>query len=431
MDIFKIVVDITQAVVLSVFSYLYIRKKESRSKFIALVILCILLSLEVLFFDYFTTYEGFSSIIYSLTIFIVLKPVFIGDNLELIILALVLNVIISVCNGIALFFVTFVLNFTMSQFVDSTELQTIGGIISILSLACISGLIIRSRRKILYILTPYSNYFLGIILLLYISITFLEELLFSQKYNEHIILLTWLSFLSLFSLLLILMFKQAKDSSVKINQASISKELELIQDKFNRFEQYNTKISTMRHDLTRTFFVLKNYIISNDEDKAVDVLNELLKETSISPKLVITGNNIIDAIISSKAIDCADLGIEFKYKIDSSCIMYFSEFDLALLLLNSLSNAIENIDEKERVITLDLQNKDNKMVIKVTNTVSNNVLKKNPGLETTKSNKESHGFGIISLQNIARKYNGDVLFRQNNMIFSCLIIISIPVECER
>lgn len=431
MDIIKIGIDIIQALIFSIFSFVFIRKKISYSNYVVLMILFFALAFEILWFDYNVIYEGFSSILYSITIFIMLKPIMIGRNLELIILALILNIIISVGNGIALSIITFVMNYTMMQFVNSTSLQVIGGIISTFSIAFISLIILKSRKQLLNILTPYSSYFLGIMILLYISITFLEKLLFSQKYNEYIILLTWFSFLSLFSLFLILMFKQAKDNSMRINQASISKELELIQDKFTRYEQYNKKLSTIRHDLTRTFFILKNYIMTSNEDKALEVLDELLKETSIAPRLVITGNNLIDAVISSKAIDCADSNIEFSYKIDPSYIIYFREFDVALLLLNILSNAIENIDESKKGITLSMQNKDDMLIIKVTNTVSLDILESNPRLETTKIDKESHGFGILSMKNIAKKYDGEVMFQQDQMIFSCMILLPIPFDYNR
>lgn len=427
MDLIGVAINIVQAFVFSLFSFLYIRKKESSYSFLFFLLLSIVLSIEIIWFDYNSTYEGFSAIIYSITIFIALKPIMIGKSLELIILSLILNIIISVGNGIALSIIIFLLNYSMTQFIISTPLQVIGGMISTFSIILLSLLILKSKKQITSTLTPYSNYFLGIIILLYISITFLEILLFSQEYNEYIILASWICFLSLFLLLLQLMLKQAEDNLIKTNQISISKEIDFIQDKFTKFEQYNLKLSTIRHDLGRTFFVLKTYIINSEEDKALAILDEMLKEINIAPKLVTTGNNIIDTVISSKAIDCADLKIEFKYRIDPSFIKYFREFDIAVLLLNLLSNAIENIDTVEKKITLNIQNRDDKMIIKLTNTVSTNILEANPKFKTTKNDKESHGFGILSIKNITKKYCGNVFFEQNQMIFSCIVILSRPM----
>ena len=41
--------------------------------------------------------------------------------------------------------------------------------------------------------------------------------------------------------------------------------------------------------------------------------------------------------------ECEDKKIMFRYRIDKECINIIDDFDLSLLLMNSLYNAISNI----------------------------------------------------------------------------------------
>ena len=46
------------------------------------------------------------------------------------------------------------------------------------------------------------------------------------------------------------------------------------------------------------------------------------------------------------------------------------------------------------------------------NTTSGNVLKNNPHMNTTKKDKNMHGFGIMNIRDIIDKYNGTINYEQ-------------------
>lgn len=46
------------------------------------------------------------------------------------------------------------------------------------------------------------------------------------------------------------------------------------------------------------------------------------------------------------------------------------------------------------------------------NRVSSSVLNENPNLKTTDTDTENHGFGIISMKNIVKRYNGELRFSE-------------------
>ena len=65
------------------------------------------------------------------------------------------------------------------------------------------------------------------------------------------------------------------------------------------------------------------------------------------------------------------------------------------------------------------------LYIIVKNTISDSVLSANPSLVTNKDNKSAHGFGIKSIRELARKYNGTVDFKESESLFVVEICLSI------
>lgn len=47
-------------------------------------------------------------------------------------------------------------------------------------------------------------------------------------------------------------------------------------------------------------------------------------------------------------------------------------------------------------------------------------------LVSTKTDEQSHGFGILSIQSIAQKYNGTVLFTCEDLVFVTRIFLQNP-----
>ena len=125
--------------------------------------------------------------------------------------------------------------------------------------------------------------------------------------------------------------------------------------------------------------------------------------------------------MSGKELQCKEKNISFHYTINRQCISLMNEVDLALLLINSLDNAIENIAENNREIYLDIKEDHNAVIMKVENSVDIDVLKENPTLESQKKDKKAHGYGITSLKMLVEKYKGNITFTQKEDRFYVLM----------
>lgn len=88
-----------------------------------------------------------------------------------------------------------------------------------------------------------------------------------------------------------------------------------------------------------------------------------------------------------------------------------NSMDICSLFYNLILNAVEaNLKiEDKRFIKLYIANIKNNVLIKIVNPIDENfnldIIKEN---KTTKEDKENHGFGLITINNIISKYNGNI-----------------------
>ena len=135
----------------------------------------------------------------------------------------------------------------------------------------------------------------------------------------------------------------------------------------------------------------------------------------------------VDASINIKRTQCPKCGIEFS--LDSSMIAeeHISNIDFCALVMNLLDNAIEAVmrigDGGKRKIELKISVWEEKLLIKVSNTYDpNNVIQTDKLFETSKSDKNNHGYGLMIIKRIVEK-NGGVYNIKQDELFSVSILI--------
>ena len=106
--------------------------------------------------------------------------------------------------------------------------------------------------------------------------------------------------------------------------------------------------------------------------------------------------------------------------------------DLYVLLGNALDNAIEAVeqvqDEHRRIIQLTISRKDDFVNIRLENSYEGELSWDGNLPRTTKEDKQSHGIGLRSIRNIAKKYGGYASASTEDAVFILSILIPIPKE---
>jgi sensor histidine kinase regulating citrate/malate metabolism len=95
-------------------------------------------------------------------------------------------------------------------------------------------------------------------------------------------------------------------------------------------------------------------------------------------------------------------------------------------LFFSLSNAVEAVSKLDNInkqINLEIRNLEDNIVIKVSNPVAKKVLIDGNKVNTSKSDKKSHGFGLENIKKTVEKYNGSFELNCNENEFKIVLIV--------
>lgn len=102
-----------------------------------------------------------------------------------------------------------------------------------------------------------------------------------------------------------------------------------------------------------------------------------------------------------------------------------SDYDIHIILENLLDNAIEAaLKAVDKRISVDIYSDEQAMVIKISNTTEENVLKNNPEMNTTKKDNSYHGYGIKNVSELVKKNNGTIEYIQLGVyIVQCRVLL--------
>lgn len=248
----------------------------------------------------------------------------------------------------------------------------------------------------------------------------------TSGYSENQFLLIYIMIAVLNILLYALLGKMERDSVIneenRITQVNLAAQEQLVSSVQEQF----TKIQTLRHDMKHCLTTTAELLESGKIDSAKSYVESILKQKiDTSAGVIATGSPVIDAVVNSKLSECEKNKISTKFRIDTM-LGNVNEIDMSILMSNLLDNAIEGCDGADTpMIELTISRQKSFLYIIAKNTVSTSVLSANPNLVTNKDNRSLHGFGIKSIRELSRKYNGTVDFKESERFFIVEICLSI------
>ena len=140
-----------------------------------------------------------------------------------------------------------------------------------------------------------------------------------------------------------------------------------------------------------------------------------------------TNNEALDLILTEKSLFCEKRKIKLNCMADCTYLNYISTTDLYCMFTNIIDNAIDAVskiqDTEKRNINLIIKNVNSFVSIVVSNYYEGEIKRGQDGLiETTKGNKDFHGYGLKSIRYIVDKYQGDIDISFSEHIFTLSIL---------
>ena len=224
-------------------------------------------------------------------------------------------------------------------------------------------------------------------------------------------------------------YQQIKQSQEEaLQNALVARQMEELNDHVHTMEKLYADIRGIRHDINDHIMILGNLLDKGRADDAATYLNEW-KEGFPMPEIhARTGNPVTDIILSEKKREAEEAGIsfseDFHYPTDSNA----ESTDIGIILTNALSNAIraaKTSDTPQVEIKSWLTRRT--FFIEVRNTYAGKLppLSESGYPETSRPDKDHHGYGLTNMKRIAEKYYGTIQLEQADRIVILTVMLMI------
>lgn len=196
-------------------------------------------------------------------------------------------------------------------------------------------------------------------------------------------------------------------------------------DYYASLAKSNFELRQFRHDYNNMKIGISELIKEGKNNDALNMLdycdNQLLSAISICK--FDTGNNIVDALLTDKQekANAYNTHLFFKGAISNK----INPTDLCVIFGNALDNAIEACEKiktsESKTIQINCECNGGFMFLTITNPVCKDIFIHNNTILTSKEDKESHGFGLLSINQVTKKHEGKVSLSCINKEFTISI----------
>lgn len=252
-----------------------------------------------------------------------------------------------------------------------------------------------------------------------LSLSFSMEVLNFVNESILILLTFFLLFIVIVSIWIIKLLYQVKNENLMLEIETRNINNAYIQVK--KDQDQIIKMNKMKHDMNNMLIVAKRLCDNQSYDELSSYLSSIICETTFE-KRVSSGDSTIDAIVNAKITSSKSVQFITKFEVEGPS---FNKLDIAVLLGNALDNAIEATLKCENMhIELYIKETSNIFLMYIKNTYDGELFFEKEKLLSTKRNYVSHGLGMDSMQEIVKKYNGKMIYKNHGKYFELDIVIT-------
>lgn len=429
-NIFEAVVNLCEGFIIFYFICNFLKHDFKTLKGKAVYILASVLAASLTtLMNLITLYDWWTSIIFILGFFVISCSLLKGESTVKLFAAAITEVVVIISSN----FVTAVLSVSLRSAPEQLfVMQSIYRIIGVLMCQTLNlflySLILKFVDKTILAMKK-KEWILVISVLLISSLSFgvIQTALNEAKLSEETTLMLMMCEIGLLALNIICLY-----ITVSLNKSNrAAEELKLKEQQFKHEVQYAESVRSqyqeirrIRHDIKQQLSTVSGLQFEGKFDKAQKYISEVTNGIERLDMFMDVGNDFVNAILNSKLSIAKSKGIEvlcnFSGKVEG-----INEYDLCNLIGNVLDNAIEAAENTgdNAVVEVSMFSDNHKLVFTASNSISKSVLSSNPKLKTAKDKPKLHGFGIKTIRAIAAKYDGNVDFYEENLVFFCRVML--------
>ena len=267
--------------------------------------------------------------------------------------------------------------------------------------------------------SPYEILTLIIVPILSIFITYTFIYIFiyyeiKSPFNYMISLCCF--FLLLINILAFSLYEHIKQKNAQIAELKLQSQRDADSAEYYRtLSEQDEQQKVLIHDIKKHLNAIADLNEHHETDKIAAYLTRVLGSPELQHSVRVCDNDLLNSLICRYQKICLMKKIAFHIDIRSKCIDFVSYDDLSILFGNLMDNAVESAEKMAVNPFIELsvfcRENTNMTIITLIDSCRVNPIDKNGTLlPTKKPNPQFHGFGMRSIENIVKKYNGEMTF---------------------
>ncbi len=211
----------------------------------------------------------------------------------------------------------------------------------------------------------------------------------------------------------------------KLEQQSLYAEMN--RQYYESMKQQHFEVRRLKHDLSNH---LHTILLLPPEEKE-NYIAHLLESPGLTQRTDYCGDQTVNAVLSVKEQLMQQQNISLRLKLDIPEELPFEKADICVLFANALDNAIESclaFPPEKRRIEIAARHRKGMLALSVKNPASLALEAGNHLPFTTKSDAKSHGFGLRSMEEIVKHYQGSLEVNSDRQVFELFLYLPEPVK---
>ncbi len=384
------------------------------------------ITIEIAFINALVTYDGFGAIIFIVTMLLYARLFLNGDVLMQTFVSIFSAAIVFIIASLTIFYICYLTGVQTESVMLGFSTERV--IIAVLcrTLEFIVFKIILYIKKEYYLTTKEWLLIIAMSVMTWCATIFITK---SALDDDKLII-----YLICLATVLVLINFMTYYFMLQINKANRGLvEYKLLRMQYDNIKENmaNTKIlydniSSIKHDMEKHLLAIDAMASKNNDDEVCKYVKTIIDESFVSiQKIVFTESDIFNTITNSRLEICKRYGIKVIINIENDTVKFIEPEAIPVVIGNIFDNAIEAVRNCEKkLIIFGVQRQGEYVSIYMENTY--NPMFSNINLETSKKNKNVHGYGLKNVEKVVDKHKGMLKIYQNNSnMFCCEVWLKI------
>lgn len=202
------------------------------------------------------------------------------------------------------------------------------------------------------------------------------------------------------------------------NQIQLYKSME------SNFEEQQKKV----HDFKNHMSCVKGLLEDGKQENALEYIKHLYGEWQPEGIGLNTNHAIVNSVLRQKYQYAIQSDVKMILNIGDMSGLRMEDEDVVILLTNLLDNGIDackQLKEKPKELKICICIEQGEIRISTQNPVEEEPVMEKKRFVTSKSNKREHGIGMINIQRVVEKYQGEDFVQCKNGLFTHTVLISL------